>query len=93
MDRRTFMNLGTAGVAAFLSVPLAALAFVAQSALGGTADVALGVVFTAMLGTHLLIGVGEGILTALVVSAVMASRADVVYGAPRQEWPSSRSVS
>ncbi len=71
-----------AGVAAFLSVPLAALGFVIQFAMGGTADVALGVLLAAMLGTHVLIGVGEGILTALVIGSVMSSRADIVYGAP-----------
>jgi cobalt/nickel transport system permease protein len=70
------------GLAAFVSVPLAAMGFVAQFAMGGTADVSLGAVLTAMLGTHLLIGLGEGILTALVVGAVLASRPDIVYGAP-----------
>ncbi len=71
-----------AGIAAFISVPLAALGFVVQFAIGGTADVSLGAVLTAMLGTHLLIGIGEGILTALVIGAVMSSRPDLVYGAP-----------
>lgn len=71
-----------AGIAAFISVPLAAMGFVVQFAIGGTADVSLGAVLTAMLGTHLLIGVGEGILTALVIGAVMSSRPDLVYGAP-----------
>jgi len=71
-----------AGVAGFVSVPLAAMGFVAQFALGGTADVSLGAVLVAMLGTHLLIGIGEGVLTSLVVGAVMTSRSDLVYGAP-----------
>lgn len=71
-----------AGTAAFLSVPLAAMGFVTQFALGGTADVSLGAVFGTMLGTHLLIGIGEGLLTALVIGAVMSSRPDLVYGAP-----------
>jgi cobalt/nickel transport system permease protein len=30
---------------------------------------------------HLLIGIGEAIITALTVSAVMSSRPDLVYGA------------
>lgn len=71
-----------AGVAAGLSVPLAALAFTAQFALGGTVDVAIGKLLAAMVGTHVLIGVGEGVLTALVVGAVLRSRPDLVYGAP-----------
>ena len=72
----------SAGIAAFLSVPLAALGFVIEYAIGGTAAASTGAVFTAMVGTHLLIGIGEGILTALVVGAVMASRPDLVYGNP-----------
>lgn len=70
-----------AGIAAAISVPLAALGFVAQFAVGATADIGLRSVLTAMVGTHLLIGVGEGVITALVVGAVMGSRPDLVYGA------------
>jgi cobalt/nickel transport system permease protein len=33
-----------------------------------------------MVGTHIIIGIGEGIITALTVSAVLASRSDLVYG-------------
>lgn len=66
-------------VAAFLSVPLAALGFVAQYAVGGTADVSLGAVAAAMIGTHLLIGIGEAVITGFVVAAVVASRPDLVF--------------
>lgn len=69
-----------AAVAAFVSVPLAAAGFVLQFAIGGTADVSLGAVLTAMLGTHALIGIGEGIITFFVVAAVVASRPDLVFG-------------
>ena len=72
-----------AAVAAFVSVPLAALAFVAQFSIGGTADVGLGALLTAMLGTHLLIGIGEGIITFFVVGAVVSSRPDLVVGRPK----------
>lgn len=72
----------SAGIAAFLSVPLAALGFVVQFAIGGVGAASMSTVFGTMLGTHLLIGFGEGILTGLVVGAVMASRPDLVYGAP-----------
>ena len=34
-----------------------------------------------MIGVHVLIGIGEGIITALAVGAVMAMRPDLVYGA------------
>jgi cobalt/nickel transport system permease protein len=33
-----------------------------------------------MVGTHILIGIGEAIITALTVSAVLASRSDLVFG-------------
>ncbi|MEX0790990.1 MAG: energy-coupling factor ABC transporter permease [Actinomycetota bacterium] len=70
-----------AGVAAGLSVPVAALGFVAEYAIGGAGSVPVASVATAMVGVHLLIGVGEGIITALTVGAVLASRPDLVYGA------------
>ena len=77
-------NKSSVSVAAFLagliSVPCAAAGFVLQFAIGGTATFSITQVFTAMLGTHILIGIGEGIITALAVGAVMASRSDLVYG-------------
>lgn len=69
-----------AGVAGFLSVPAAAMAFVVEYAIGGTAPVSLSAVAAAMGGIHLVIGVGEGIITALVLGAVLASRPDIVVG-------------
>jgi cobalt/nickel transport system permease protein len=35
-----------------------------------------------MVGTHLLIGIGEGVITFFVVGAVMKARPDLVYGSP-----------
>lgn len=70
-----------AGVAAFVSVPLAAAAFTLEFALGGTANVDVGDVLAAMVGTHLLIGIGEAVITALAVGAVLAARPDLVDGA------------
>jgi len=37
-------------------------------------------VFSAMFGTHVLIGIGEAFITALTVSSVLASRQDLVFG-------------
>lgn len=68
-------------VAAVLSVPAAALAFTLIYAVGGTTDVAIGKVATAMVGVHVLIGIGEAAITALTVGAVIAVRPDLVYGA------------
>ncbi|MFJ8200075.1 energy-coupling factor ABC transporter permease [Streptomyces sp. NPDC096152] len=67
--------------AALLSVPAAAVAFTLIYALGGTTDVAIGKVATAMIGVHVLIGLGEAAITALTVGAVIAVRPDLVYGA------------
>ena len=67
-----------AGIGAFVSVPVAALVFVGLYALGGRVDLPLGLLAAAMTGTHLLIGVGEGLITASVLSAVLAARPDLV---------------
>jgi ABC-type Co2+ transport system permease subunit len=48
--------------------------------MGATATFSTSTVFTAMVGTHVLIGIGEAIITGLTVSAVLASRSDLVYG-------------
>ncbi|MFF8973183.1 energy-coupling factor ABC transporter permease [Streptomyces sp. NPDC014995] len=68
-------------VAALLSVPAAALAFTLLYWIGGTTDVAIGKVATAMIGVHVLIGIGEAAITALTVGAVIAVRPDLVHGA------------
>ncbi|MFJ9374509.1 energy-coupling factor ABC transporter permease [Streptomyces sp. NPDC101455] len=67
--------------AALLSVPAAALVFTLLYSLGGTTDVSLDKVATAMIGVHVLIGVGEAAITALTVGAVIAVRPDLVHGA------------
>ncbi|WP_432082378.1 energy-coupling factor ABC transporter permease [Streptomyces sp. WAC 04229] len=68
-------------VAALVSVPAAALAFTFLYWIGGTTDIAIGKVATAMVGVHVLIGIGEAAITALTVGAVIAVRPDLVYGA------------
>jgi len=70
-------------VAAFISVPMAATGFVAEFALGGTINsLSVGAILIAMVTTHLLIGIGEGVITFFVIGAVVRSRPDLVYGAP-----------
>jgi ABC-type Co2+ transport system permease subunit len=67
-----------------ISVPLAAMGFVLEYWLGGTLEsVSTSAVMWAMLGTHLMIGIGEGVITFVVVAAVMRARPDLVYGSPR----------
>ena len=69
-----------AAAAGFISVPIAAVGFVFQYAIGATATFSVTTVLGAMVGTHILIGIGEAIITALTVSAVIASRSDLVFG-------------
>ena len=67
-------------ISALISVPAAAVGFVIQYAIGANATFSVGAVLSAMVGTHILIGIGEAIITALTVSAVLASRSDLVFG-------------
>jgi cobalt/nickel transport system permease protein len=70
-----------AGLGAFASVPVASLVFVGLYAVGGAADIPLGSLTGAMVGVHLLIGIGEGVITFLAVGSVVGVRPDLVYGA------------
>ncbi|MGW0947136.1 energy-coupling factor ABC transporter permease [Streptomyces sp. NPDC002623] len=72
---------GASFAAALLSVPAAALAFTLIYWIGGTTDIPIGKVATAMVGVHVLIGIGEATITALTVGAVIAVRPDLVHGA------------
>lgn len=69
-----------AGVAAGLAPTLATATFMVQYAAGGNGAASITTVAAAMFGVHLLIGIGEGVITALAVSAVLASRPDLVHG-------------
>ncbi len=81
LPRRIGSVAPAAAVGALVSVPVAAGAFTLLFALGGTAPIDVSAVLTAMLTWHLVIGVGEAAITALVISAVVAVRPDLVYGA------------
>lgn len=66
---------------ALLSVPVAALVFTGLYAVGGATDLSIGTLAAAMVGWHLVIGVGEASITALTVGSVIAVRPDLVYAA------------
>jgi cobalt/nickel transport system permease protein len=72
--------MASAFTAAFLSVPASALAFVGFYLIGGTTDVSMSAVLSAMVGVHVLIGIGEGLITALTVGSILAVRPDLVAG-------------
>jgi cobalamin biosynthesis protein CbiM len=81
LPRRPASVSMAAGIAAGLAVVLGALAFTAEYAIGGTGAASARAVGGAMVGVHALIGIGEGVITAMVVSAVVAARPDLVWGA------------
>ena len=73
--------VAASAVAAGVSVVMASAAFVLEYALGGTVDLSLGAVLGAMVGVHTFIGIGEAVITAMTVSAVLSVRPDLVHGA------------
>lgn len=75
--------LTATAIAAAMSVVLSALMFSIEYALGGNDVAPVGTVAVAMVGVHILIGIGEAVISTLTVGAVLASRPDLVYGAIR----------
>ncbi|GAA1838178.1 energy-coupling factor ABC transporter permease [Pseudonocardia alni subsp. carboxydivorans] len=71
--------VAVAFVAALLNTLVAAMGFVLEYAIGGAGGATLGTVFALMGGLHVLIGIGEGVITAATVGAVAAARPDLVY--------------
>ncbi|CAA9335518.1 MAG: Substrate-specific component NikM of nickel ECF transporter [uncultured Nocardioidaceae bacterium] len=83
LPRKLVLVAPIAAVAAFVSVPATALGFVALYSLGGAAPIPLDTLTAAMVGWHALIGIGEALITGLVVGSVTAVRPDLVHGARR----------
>ncbi|SMD24410.1 energy-coupling factor ABC transporter permease [Kibdelosporangium aridum] len=77
--RNKFGLVAVAFFAAFCNTVIASLGFVLEFAIGGDSAFALGGVAATVIGVHCLIGIGEGIITALTVGAVAAVRPDLVY--------------
>ncbi|MGX1573418.1 energy-coupling factor ABC transporter permease [Cellulosimicrobium funkei] len=61
-----------AGAGALVSVPVSAAVFAGLFAVGGTVPVPVGELVGQMLGVHLLVGLGEALITAGVVGLVLA---------------------
>jgi len=85
LPKRPAMVAPAACIAAFVSVPVAALAFVGLYALGGNAGIPIDRLAIAMVSVHTLIAIGEAAITAVAVGGVMAVRPDLVYGARKLE--------
>ena len=74
-DNRKGRLVGSA-FGAWSSVFLASIACALELAFSGASPI--GVVLPAMAGVHALIGIGEGLITAAVLSLVLATRADLM---------------
>ena len=80
-------------IAGLLSVVFSSIAFVMEYAIGGTVSVPLGSVLIAMISTHLFIGLGEGIITALIISLLLRVRSDLVYANTKKNRSNNLSTS
>jgi cobalt/nickel transport system permease protein len=81
LPSRLSMVPPAAAIGALVSVPVAASVFTLLFAIGGQAPVDPTTVFAVMAGWHTVIGIGEAVITGLVVAAVVAARPDLCYGA------------
>ena len=72
-------------LAGILSVVFSSIAFTIQYAIGGTISIPVGTVLIAMVTTHLIIGLGEGVITALIITLLMRVRPDLVYAFDRND--------
>lgn len=73
--------IGVSAAVAFISVLASAGAFVFEYSLGGNATYNIASVLISVMSVHVLIGIGEAIITGLTIGAILATRADLVYGA------------
>ncbi|MGW9417283.1 energy-coupling factor ABC transporter permease [Cellulosimicrobium funkei] len=64
--------VAAAGAGALVSVPVSAAVFAGLFAVGGTVPAPVGELVGQMLGVHLLVGLGEALITAGVVGLVLA---------------------
>jgi cobalt/nickel transport system permease protein len=85
---RTPSGLGaTALIASVIGVVAASQGFVFEYWLGGTTQLSLPWVAGTMAGTHVLIGIGEGLIAATTVATVARVRPDLVYALRRFRKP------
>ena len=81
LPKRLSVVAPAAALGALASVPAAAAVFTLLFSVGGTAPIDTGTVLAAMLAWHTVIGLGEAVITGLVVAGVVAARPDLCYGA------------
>jgi cobalt/nickel transport system permease protein len=78
LPRGDASTAAAAGIAAGVSVLAAAALFTMEYALGGAAGIPLRTVAVSTIGVYALVAIIEGIVTALVVRALLALRGDLV---------------
>jgi cobalt/nickel transport system permease protein len=72
-------------LAGILSVVFSSIAFTIQYAIGGTISIPVGTVLLAMVTTHFIIGFGEGVITALIITLLIRVRPDLIYAYERSD--------
>ena len=72
-------------LAGILSVVFSSIAFTIQYAIGGTISIPVGTVLLAMVTTHFIIGFGEGVITALIITLLIRVRPDLIYAYERND--------
>ncbi|GAB3435858.1 energy-coupling factor ABC transporter permease [Flindersiella endophytica] len=81
LPKRPASVVPAAFAGAAVSVPVAALCFTGLYIVGGAVDIPLPALAGSMIGWHVLIGLGEAVITSLTIASVLAVRPDLVYGA------------
>ncbi|GAA5105437.1 hypothetical protein GCM10023339_01310 [Alloalcanivorax gelatiniphagus] len=83
LPRRTSMVAPAAALGGLASVVASAATFVVLYAVGGAVPIPIDTLLTAMVGVHVVIGLGEAAITFLVVASIVSVRPDLVHGARR----------
>ena len=81
LPKRLSMVAPAAALGALVSVVLSSATFVVLYTVGGVIPIPFDTLLTAMVGVHTLIGLGEAVITFLVVASIASVRPDLVYGA------------
>lgn len=81
LPKRLSMVAPAAALGALASVVLSAATFVLLYAVGGVVPIPFDTLLTAMVGVHVVIGVGEAVITFMVVASIISVRPDLVHGA------------
>ena len=79
LPKRLSMVAPAAALGALVSVVASAATFVGLYALGGAVPIPYDTLLTAMLGVHTIIGIGEAVITFLVVASIVSVRPDLVH--------------